>query len=65
MSIEIILDVSKDGQNVKVEVKGAEGKFCTELTKAIEQAAGKVTKRVLKSEYHKEIEIEQTVKIGK
>lgn len=63
--VEIIMDVSKDGQNVKVEVKGAEGKICTELTKAIEEAAGKVTKRVLKSEYHKEIEVAQTVKLGK
>lgn len=63
--VEVIMDVSPDGQNVKVEVKGAEGKVCTEITKALEQASGKLIKRVLKSEYHKEIEIAQTVKVGK
>jgi hypothetical protein len=63
--IEIIMDISPNGQNVKFEVKGAQGKVCTEITKALEEASGSLVKRVLKSEYHKEIEIAQTVKIGK
>lgn len=63
--LEIIMDISKDGQDVKFEVKGVTGKACTELTKALEEASGSVVKRVLKSEYHKEVEIAQTVKVGK
>jgi hypothetical protein len=63
--IEITIDITPDGLKAKNDIKGASGKFCTELTKALEEAQGTVIKRVLKSEYHKEVEIAQTVKIGK
>lgn len=63
--MEYIIDISPDGLNVKVEVKGGTGSECVKQTESIEQGFGKVVKRVLKSEYHKEIEVEQVVKVGK
>jgi len=42
-----------------ITVNGVKGKSCTDLTKAVEEALGKVEKRELTSEYGKDKEVAQ------
>ena len=53
MSKRIIITVPRDpSKGIRVEVEGATGQSCTELTANIENALGKVQDRTLKDEYH-------------
>ena len=47
---KIVISIDLLGQT-EIEVKGAKGKNCTDLTQALEKALGPVEKRELKAEY--------------
>ena len=51
---ELEVVVSPDG-TVTVEVKGAAGPSCTELTRAIEEALGEVESRSCKVGYYEQV----------
>lgn len=61
-SIEVT--VSKKGE-VKFEVKGMQGAGCLKATKTLEEAMGKVSKRVAKAEMSQMPDLKETVKIGR
>ena len=48
---EFEITIGPNGQ-IQVEVKGATGKSCLELTEFLEQALGDVVERKLKPEYY-------------
>ena len=52
---EIEIVISADGQ-VTVEVKGAVGASCTDLTRALEEALGEVEARTCKVEFYEQAE---------
>lgn len=61
---EIEFTINPDG-SVGIEVKGAKGASCTELTREIEEALGIVTNRNYTSEYYQAEETAHTtVSVG-
>lgn len=58
---EILVTIRPDG-STKIDVQGACGPSCADLTRAIEQALGSVTSDVKKSEYSATTSHKQTVK---
>jgi hypothetical protein len=52
---ELEVLISPTGE-VKIEVKGAQGDSCLELTRGLENALGTVEDRQLKSEYYNQKE---------
>jgi Protein of unknown function (DUF2997) len=50
---EIKIIIGKGGK-VNLEVSGVKGKACSDLTKSIEKALGKVTTEKKKSEYYQQ-----------
>lgn len=58
---DIFFTIDENGE-VKIEVKGAPGEDCMQLTKEIEEALGIVDERQLTSEYYQEEE--QKVEVG-
>ena len=52
---ELIVTI-KDG-NIQVEVEGAKGARCLELTQAIETLLGKINRRDLKNDFYRQIEV--------
>ena len=62
---EISIDITPDGE-VTFRIKGAKGKKCLELTKAIEEELGHVKERTFTSEYYEaEVVQDETVKVEK
>jgi len=51
---QIIIDIDADG-NTTVSVKGVKGKSCTDLSKNIEAALGKVTRDDKTPEFHQQV----------
>ena len=60
---EITLIIGKDGK-VNLDVSGVEGAACSELTKSIEKALGKVEKVKRKSEFYNEQGVGSSQKVG-
>ncbi|MBO5754176.1 MAG: DUF2997 domain-containing protein [Proteobacteria bacterium] len=61
---EIEFTINPDG-SVGIEVKGAKGKSCTELTREIEEALGIIKNRTYTSEYYQqEEEIHTSLTVG-
>ncbi len=61
---EIEFTINPDG-SVGIEVKGAKGKSCMELTREIEEALGIVSNRTYTSEYYQQEETTTTtVSVG-
>jgi hypothetical protein len=61
---EIEFTINPDG-SVSIEVKGAKGKSCTELTREIEEALGIIKNRTYTSEYYQqEEEIHTSLTVG-
>ena len=50
----------KDG-NMEIEIEGARGTHCMELTQAIEKLIGKVGDRFLKNDFYTSTKIEQSI----
>ena len=50
---EITIDISSDGEDVKVEGKNIQGPHCVQLTAEIERALGAVQKVTRKPEFHR------------
>jgi hypothetical protein len=50
MKEEIIIEIGRDGSSVEIQVKGASGRRCLDLTRPLEEALGPVTSRQMKSE---------------
>lgn len=50
---EIVIDISADGKEVKVEGVGIQGPDCKALTKEIEDALGPVAKTIKKAEFNR------------
>lgn len=57
---QIIITVKPDGETV-IEVKGAKGPRCKELTKSLEQALGKVTESTPTAEWYEKVTTENHV----
>ena len=55
MAMEIECEI-KDGQ-IKFDVKGGSGKSCTDITKDLENALGKVVDKKHKTEFYQRSEI--------
>lgn len=53
MASQVIIDIDADGNTV-VRVSGVKGKSCTDLTKHIEAAIGKVTRDDKTPEFHQQ-----------
>ena len=63
---EMVIQVDVDTKGIsKIEVKGGDGDNCLKATKDLEEAMGKVTKRVMKPEGLKQSHAGQQVKLGK
>ena len=60
-AIEIEVVIGADG-TVSLDVGGAEGKHCLDLTRPFEEALGEVRKRDLKPAYYQTQTVTQTVK---
>lgn len=54
MASQVIIDIDAEG-NTTVSVKGVKGKSCTDLTKYIEAALGKVTRDDKTPEFHQQV----------
>lgn len=57
---EVVIDIDPTGK-VKIEVNGAAGTSCENLTRGIEQALGSVESHELKPEYYKPVQQQQRV----
>jgi len=58
--MEQLIVTIKNGK-VEIEVKGAKGMRCLQLTRAIENLIGKVDDRLLKDECYRNTNIEQNI----
>lgn len=59
---DIFFTIDENGE-VQIEVKGAPGESCVDLTQEIEEALGIVNERMFTSEYYQEEE-EVAVEVG-
>lgn len=59
---DIKIEIMPDGQ-VKLEVEGAKGSECMDLTRFLEEALGEVTARELTSDYYETTQAE-VVEVG-
>ncbi len=57
--VEIEVEITASGE-VTFNVKGAKGKSCVDLTKALEEAVGEVAERKLTSEFYLKEQVLQT-----
>jgi hypothetical protein len=58
--MEQLIVTIKNGK-VEIEVKGAKGMRCLQLTQAIETLLGKVDEQFLKNNFYKDTKIEQSI----
>jgi hypothetical protein len=58
--MEQLIVTIKNGK-VEIEVEGAKGTRCLQLTHAIENVIGKVDDRFLKNDFYKDTKIEQGI----
>ena len=52
------------GGHVLVEVQGAKGTRCLELTQAIENLLGKISSRNLKEDFYRKVEVKQRISLN-
>jgi len=62
--MEQLIITIKNGK-VEIEVEGAKGMQCLQLTQAIENLLGIVNTHLLKNDFHKSTKIENLTKIHK